>query len=151
MMSVGELCCRNVVTISAQASIADATALMRHHHVGYVVVVNTIGGHSLPLGVITDRDILIEVMSQEVPDTLQPAIGELVTREPVCIAAHRSLFDAIDTMRKNAVRRLPVVDSEGALVGIVSVDDILRILSQALSDLTAIEQRQRRQESATRP
>ena len=151
MMSVGELCCRNVVTISAQASIADATALMRHHHVGDVVVVNTIGGRALPLGVITDRDILIEVMSQEVPNALQPAIGDLITREPVCIFSHNSIFEAIETMRSNALRRLPVVDAESTLIGIITADDILGMLTRALSELAAIGEGRRQRERAIRP
>ena len=90
-------------------------------------------------------------MSQEIPNALEPVIGDLITREPVCIASHRSLFDAIETMRNHAVRRLPVVDSEGGLIGIVTADDMLRVLSRALAELAAIGERQRHRETETRP
>lgn len=139
-----------VVCCGAQTSVLEAARLMRQKHVGDVVVVDDPHGEGTPLGIVTDRDLVLEVLG----DGLDPAattLGSLM-RTPVVIA-HESedTSQVIERMRTHGVRRVPVVGHQGRTVGIVTLDDLLRLLVADASALLGImntaqshEQRSRR-------
>ena len=132
-MHVGNLCHKAVVTVRQSDEISSAAALMRDRHVGYLVVVepDLHDGSLRPVGVLTDRDLVVSVLAHDViPQTL--CVGDVMTRQPVLIAASESLDKALQAMRRIGVRRLPVVGTLGELQGVLSMDDIIDTLAGQL-------------------
>jgi CBS domain-containing protein len=148
-MSISEFCVHNVVCASRDTTAVEAAGLMRHHHVGDVVVVDEIDGKKKPVGIITDRDLVVEVMAGSV-DARSVKLGELLLRPPVTIAESASYADTVRLMAVNGVRRVPVVGADGALVGIITADDILRQLTSPLAALSDLVGRGRAFEAQTR-
>jgi CBS domain-containing protein len=136
-MLIGEVCTRDVVHCRRATSVAEVAKLMRNHHVGDVIVVDAVENGVVPVGIVTDRDLVVEVLAQGVdPDsvTAQDVMGgELVTA-----MAGEALDWAIWHMRSKGVRRLPVVDERRLLVGVLTADDVTRLLAQDLAEITRI-------------
>lgn len=145
-MPINECCSHQTVRCDADATLPEVAALMRRHHVGDVVVVQERDGRQVPLGIVTDRDIVIETMALDLDAKLFTA-GDIMMSPPVTVPLSAGFVDTLRLMRAHGIRRLPVVDDSGALAGIVTADDIVRLLSLELSLLTgaiASEQRQER-------
>ena len=134
-MSLTRLCRHPLVAVDDSATLADAARLMRTQHVGALVVVNRQDGpHPRVLGLVTDRDLAVEVLARELP--VEPLhVGALVGGEPVVVPEHASLGEAAHAMREAGVRRLLVVNAEHALVGLVSADDLLEAMAGELTEL----------------
>jgi len=149
-MKVGDACTRPAVVIGEQESALDAARRMRRFHVGDLIIVRDTPRGQVPTGIVTDRDLALEVMAQEVdPDAVE--VRDIKTQTRLVIAREEEdLETAMDRMRENGVRRLPVVDGEGMLAGILTSDDALELLSEGLSDLVRIVGRQRRLEHTLR-
>jgi CBS domain-containing protein len=127
-MLLRDVCMPDVVFCSADTRVTEAAHLMRHRHVGDLVIVEDPAGDRIPLGVVTDRDIVVEVLA----NNLDPATTTVadIMRTPVVIAAdNEDTEQAMERMRAHGVRRLPVVGAGGALVGIVTLDDLLKVLA----------------------
>jgi CBS domain-containing protein len=127
-MLLRDVCMPDVVFCSADTRVNEAAHLMRHRHVGDLVIVEDPAGDRIPLGVVTDRDIVVEVLA----NNLDPATTTVadIMRTPVVIAAdNEDTEQAMERMRAHGVRRLPVVGAGGALVGIVTLDDLLKVLA----------------------
>jgi CBS domain-containing protein len=149
-MRVGEFCNREVIVIGGDESVKDAAALMRQHHVGDVVLVEEREGKRIPVGIVTDRDLVVEVMVPGLdPEAL--AVRDILTAPLSTARTDEGLFDALELMRLKAVRRLPVVDADGALAGIITVDDVMGLLTEMMGRLSAVVERQRSREARTRP
>jgi CBS domain-containing protein len=148
-MSISEFCVRDVVCTTRTATIAKAAALMRQYHVGDVLVVDEVDDRRLPVGIVTDRDIVIEVVAAGVDPRLLK-VGDLLQRPIVTVTEDRSYGDTIRLMTVNGVRRMPVVDRTGNLVGIISVDDMLRQLAVPLAALAELPDRSRHLEMQAR-
>lgn len=148
-MKAGEFCNREVVVIEKDDSVAEAAALMRRYHVGSVVVVDTLDGPRKPIGVLTDRDIVLEFVTQDLEPT-DVAAGDAVGYELVTVDENTGLFETIEIMRDHGVRRVPVVNADGGLVGLVASDDALELLTEQLSHLVKLVGKQQRQESERR-
>jgi CBS domain-containing protein len=149
-MRVGEFCNREVIVIGGDESVKDAAALMRQHHVGDVVLVEEREGRRIPIGIITDRDLVVEVMVPGL-DAEALAVRDILTAPLSTARTDDGLFDALELMRSKAVRRLPVVDADGALAGIITVDDVMGLLTEMMGRLSAVVERQRSREARTRP
>jgi CBS domain-containing protein len=136
-MNVAEICSREVVVMDSSESLREAVRLMREHHVGDVVVTEQRVGRAVPIGILTDRDILIEVIAQDVPlDSL--AVSDVMSLDLLTVGEDRSETDALLSMRSKGVRRAPVVDGEGTLVGIVTIDDVIEVLAEELGNIAAL-------------
>ena len=122
---------------------ARAAKIMRENHVGSVIVVDRIeGGLHLPLGIVTDRDLVVEVMATGL-DAETITVGDIMAPELVTVEASKDASAAVRAMRIKGVRRLPVVNDEGRLLGLVSLDDVLEALADELLQLartSALEQ-----------
>lgn len=136
-MSVGEYCNRDVVVVDKTESVREAINLMRKNHVGDVVVVEMRENASIPLGILTDRDIVVEVLAEDV-DLDAVNVADVMSYKLVTINEDTKLMDAIKQMRIKGVRRLPVVNESGELQGILSVDDLLELIVEQLSDIVAL-------------
>jgi CBS domain-containing protein len=150
MVMVGELCTREVVVIRKEDAVLEAARRMREHHVGSLVVVEDRDGVSRPVGILTDRDIVVGVLATASPYLDSLRVGEIVTTPVVVAGEGDSLFDALHRMRAHGVRRLPVVGGRGELRGIISFDDVLELISEEMSELAALLARQRRRERKER-
>lgn len=148
-MSAGEYCNREVVVIDKTESVREAITLMRTHHVGDVVVVEEQDSARRPLGILTDRDIVMEILAENV-DLAAVNVGDVMSYELETVGENVKFLDAIKLMSIKGIRRLPVVGPKGNLVGILAVDDILGLISEQLSDLVGLIARQRVQESTRR-
>jgi len=146
---IGNFCVRNVVTVSRNAPIIEAAKLMREHHVGALVVVDKPGGN-VPVGIVTDRDIVVEVVAAGVAaNTVN--VAEIIQRPLATVNEDASYAETVRLMAQHAVRRMPVVDAHGKLVGIVAVDDLMQQLAGPLLALAELAARERRYERETRP
>jgi len=148
-MTIKEFCVRNVVTVARTDTITAAAALMREHHVGDVVVVDDSGGSRIPVGIVTDRDVVVEVVAAGVDPRVLKA-GDLLQHPVVTVREDRSYTDTVRLMTQHGIRRVPVVDAQGALVGIVSADDMLRQLAVPLAALSELPRRERHVEVQVR-
>jgi CBS domain-containing protein len=133
-MSAGEYCNREVVVVEKTESLREAVNLMRSKHVGDVVVVDRQGTNMMPLGILTDRDLVIEVLARDV-DMDSVVVGDVMSFDIVSVTEDTKLIDAIKVMRNKGIRRLPVVNTAGGLEGILTVDDVLELLAEQISDL----------------
>lgn len=149
-MRVGEFCNREVIVIGADESVKVAAELMRKHHVGDVVLVEERQGRRVPVGIITDRDLVVEIMVPEL-DPGELAARDIVTGSLATTRSEDSMLDALDLMRSKGVRRLPVVETDGALAGIITVDDVMGLLTEMLGRLAGVVERQRTREARQRP
>jgi CBS domain-containing protein len=130
-MGIGEICCREVVFARRNESVAQAARLMREHHVGSVVVADERNGRRYPVGVVTDRDIAVGVVALGL-DPEKRNVESAMPAELVCVRETDGLGRAVALMRAQGVRRLPVIDAAGGLIGILSADDALEVLSEEL-------------------
>jgi CBS domain-containing protein len=130
-------------------SIPDAARLMRDRHVGSLVVTDTSDGKPLPVGILTDRDIVIEIISRDIPLD-QVTVGDIMTYALLKVTEDENIFDVAQRMRARGVRRVPVISRLGDLIGIIAADDILELLSEELSLLSKITMREAEQEKAKR-
>jgi CBS domain-containing protein len=148
-MPITEFCIRDVVCGSRDTSVADAAALMRRRHVGNVIVIDQIDGKRVPVGIVTDRDIVVEVVAAGLDPKLiklgDPVLGPLVTVEESA-----SYAETARRLSIKGVRRMPVVDAAGGLVGIITLDDMLRQLAAPLAALSELPGRSQRYETLTR-
>lgn len=149
MMTIGAICNREVITIQRDSTVLHAAILMRQHHTGDVVVVEDCKGKSIPVGIVTDRDVVVELVATEL-DCNVITTGDIMTANLSTVQESTGIFEAIQLMAAKGVRRLPVVDDIGGLVGIVSLDDLLLLLSKELEALTKLISREQKNEASKR-
>lgn len=148
-MAIGEICNREVVIVAREAPVIEAARLMRQYHVGDLVVVDEPSGLRRPVGIVTDRDIVIEVVAMEVaPETL--SVGDIMCAELATVRETEGVFETIRYMRDKGIRRLPVVDRDGWLQGIVTLDDLLILLAEEMGEMAQLIGREMDREQATR-
>jgi CBS domain-containing protein len=144
-MNAGERCNRQVVTATRETTISGAARLMRDKHVGSLIVVESRDNRLEPVGILTDRDIVIEVLAENVdPDAV--TVGDVMTTAVLKVCEHDSIFEVAQRMRARGVRRVPVVSKQCELVGVLAQDDILALLGEELSLLVKVSTREVEQE-----
>ena len=143
-MSIGNVCNREVVVVSRQDSIVEVARLMREYHVGDVVVVAQKEEQKVPVGILTDRDLVVELVAEDV-DLTAFNVGDAMSTDLLTAHENEDVIETVKWMRSKGVRRVPVVNDQGGLVGILSVDDVIELLAGQLNDLAkliGVEQRQ---------
>jgi len=128
---------RPVETLPPTATCVDAAELMRARNIGSVIVAKD----GEPQGVVTDRDLAVRVIAEH-REPAQVELSEVMSPHPIFLTIHRSLDDAIETMRDLGVRRIPVVNDNGQLEGILSMDDIVTMLARQIGQLGAAVERE---------
>jgi CBS domain-containing protein len=142
-MPINECCSTSVVTCGTDASVPQVAELMRRNHVGAVVVVSGPEREQVPVGIITDRDIVLETVALDLDVPVFTA-GDIMSTPLITARENEGIVEALRLMRTAAIRRLPVVRADGTLLAIVSSDDILKLLTTELSMMTGaiVEQRE---------
>ncbi len=130
-MSVGRICTREVHLAFSQEFVTEAAERMAAKNVGCLVVLSE---SKRPIGIITDRDITLKVTAKKL-DGHTIRISEVMTLHPRVILETTPIEEALSSMRKGAFRRLPVVDEQGYLVGLLSLDDVMNLLLEEFADV----------------
>jgi CBS domain-containing protein len=149
-MIVSEICQRNPVTVGPLDELHSAARLMRERHIGYLIVVEPFYTAPPPVGVLTDRDIVVGVLAKGTDPRLVK-VGEVMTREPVVVREDASVNTALAEMRRIGVRRIPVVDAAGHLTGVLSLDEVLDALAGELLGVIGSIRTEVRAEVVRRP
>jgi CBS domain-containing protein len=148
-MPVGDICVREVVTATRDTTIQEAALLMRENHVGDLLVLDLVKGSRKPVGIITDRDIVVAIVALG----LDPAVltaGDMMGAELETVLEDQGVFETIYQMRRAGIRRIPVVNKQGYLVGIISIDDLIQLLAEEMSELAKLISREQRKEAYAR-
>lgn len=148
-MSVGDFCNREVIVAYTTTSINEIAQLMREHHVGCVVIVKNSAENNIPIGIITDRDIVLEVIAPMV-DINSITAGDIMSVELVTAREIDGIWETLQRMRSHGVRRIPVINDEKVLVGILTVDDVLESLVGELNELVHLISREQNRERSQR-
>ncbi|HUW27982.1 MAG TPA: CBS domain-containing protein [Sulfuriferula sp.] len=148
-MAIGEICNREVIVVAQETTIGEAAQLMRQHHVGDVVVVTEEGGRRKPVGIVTDRDVVVEVVATGL-DPAVLTVGDIMVPDLATVPEQTGVFEAIRYMRDQGVRRMPVVGEDGSLIGILALDDLLELLAEELGALARLVTREQGKEIQNR-
>lgn len=130
-MTIGRICQRQVDTAEAKETARAAARRMSTRCVGTLIVLDE---SNKPIGILTDRDLTLRILAEGLnPDTTP--VADVMTRHPATVSENAPVEDVLALMRSKAVRRLPVVDGRGRLIGLVSVDDVLTLLAEEFRHL----------------
>lgn len=143
-MDVGEICSREVYVVYATEPLIQAAREMQKRQVGAMVVVESRGDAVRPTGIVTDRDIVRGQLMRGL-DLQQLRVRDVMSRDLLMLPEHTSISEAIERMSARAVRRAPIVNDDGDLVGIVSFDDLLPVAVADVQALARLVDRQARQ------
>lgn len=133
-MKVADICTREVVSADRGASLQQAAALMREHHVGALVVIGDSPQGASVVGILTDRDVVIEAVARGL-DVTQAEVGRFADGKLAAVPASAGIDEAIAAMKTKGVRRLLVAAEGGQLYGIVSMDDLLDAMAHEMSEI----------------
>ena len=148
-MPIGEICNREVVIMRRDESLLDAARLMREQHVGDVVIVEEGPEGRVPTGIFSDRDLVVEVLAEAVPlDAV--TVGDVMSTHLLVARETDEMLDTIKQMRASGVRRVPVINDAGALVGILTLDDLVELIAEQLGDLVGLMKTEQRHERELR-
>lgn len=150
-MQVNEICNRNVESASRDIRLIDAAKRMRDGHVGDLVIVEQRDGKTIPVGMITDRDLVIAVLARDAEHVSLLDAGDVMGDRLITATEEEDLEPVLRRMQSFGVRRIPILDGNGALFGILSADDIIIALSDEIGRLADLVAQQPRAERKSRP
>ncbi len=142
-MNIGDVRSPEVVVTYPDRPLAEAARLMRDKHIGALVVLEGHESQRRPRGMLTDRDI-VRGQVEKRADLHCLIVADVMSCDPLCLRSDMSLAEGIDAMNERGVRRAPVVDREGMLVGIVTLDDLVPAITSELLNLADLMGRQAR-------
>ena len=129
-MSVGDLAPENVVTVEPDTSISDAVDKLESENVGALIVTDD----DEPAGIVTDRDVALAVNDQE--NVASESVQSIMTEDPVTLREDDDPMEISRTIGEKNVRRIPVVDDDGKLTGIVTLDDLVATIGEQLENVS---------------
>lgn len=130
-MSVGRICTRSTDVTYAAESVQIAARRMLDRNVGCLVVVNQ---RQEPVGIVTDRDLALRVLSAA-KDPGTTVVGDVMTADVQTVSETTPIEDALRIMRSGPYRRVPVTDANNVLIGVISLDDILDLLTEEFNSI----------------
>lgn len=136
-MSVKHFAHAEVVSVPADAPVATAARLMAEKNVGSVIVKED--GRSI--GILTDRDIVLRVVNSGLDPKATP-VQQVMTRNPMTLSEDLGLFEALDRVKDQAIRRFPIVDAQGNLTGLFSLDDVIYLLGKEMAAAASIVEKE---------
>lgn len=137
-MTVGRICIREVDLATPEETVQVAANRMNARNVGTLVVLDR---ESHPIGILTDRDLAVRVVGQGL-NVFETLVADVSSPAPDTVFEDAPIESALAQMRAKAIRRLPVVDVDGKLVGLVSLDDILELLCEEFEDIGKLVRRE---------
>jgi CBS domain-containing protein len=121
---------RAIASVSPDDSVEAAARLMEEREVGSVLV----AVRGKPLGIVTDRDLVLRVVDRGLDPTHLP-VGSVMSTPVVCVSDSDSLLTASALMREHGVRRLPIVDDHDRIIAMLTYDDLVRLLGRTHREL----------------
>lgn len=148
-MKLKDLCVLDVASCTPDMTVVEAARLMRQHHTGDLVVLDDADEEREPVGIITDRDIVLEVLAKG-RDPGRTTVREIMSTQLVVASESEDYAEALQRMATHGVRRVPVVDDKRCVVGIVTLDDLLRVHAAQANRLLDIVGKEQVREQRTR-
>jgi CBS domain-containing protein len=148
-MHIGQICTTQTIFCGRDETVQGAALLMRKHHVGDLVVIDQPNSERMPIGILTDRDIVVSVIALGL-DPASLLVGDVMSEDLLTCSEADDVYETIERMRLRAIRRVPVLNAQGGLTGIVSVDDLLEFLAEEMGELARIGPHQQSQEKRAR-
>jgi len=149
-LNAGDVCTRDVSYAYKSMSVNEAARMMREQHVGSLVVVDETDQGQVVVGMLTDRDIVTSIVAKDV-DPRIVRVEDAMSRDLVSVREEDPILDVLSVMRRKGVRRVPVVDGNGALVGLVALDDMLGLVAEELRMVVQAIESGRKREPLARP
>lgn len=128
-MTTGRICTREVYLADPDETVEAIAHRMHERGVGSLLVLDDA---RRPVGIVTDRDLVLRVLAAD-RDPLTTRVAEVMTRDPRTVGEETPIEQTLSLMRAYGVRRVPVVDPGGTLVGVVTLDDVLSLLTEELT------------------
>jgi CBS domain-containing protein len=148
-MQLKDLCVLDVACCTQDITVSAAARLMREHHTGDLVVIDDADEEREPVGIVTDRDIVVEVLAQD-RDPGKTTVGEIMSKQLVIASGSEDASQALQRMVSHGVRRIPVVDDEQYVMGIVTLDDMLRVHAEQAAGLAHVVSTEQSREHRSR-
>lgn len=139
-LHAADICRTDIVTAEEHTSLYEVSKLMREHHIGDVVITRSGDSKQKPIGILTDRDIVVHGIACDI-DLDEVTAGDLSKQDLVTVRPEAGISEIVSTMNAHAVRRV-IVDSDSDFNGIITFDDILWALSSVVANLSAVTERQ---------
>ena len=136
-MNVGEICCQKVVITGKQDSIYSVARLMQEHRVSHVIVVESRNGINVPLGLVSERDIVVKIIAAGL-DLASVSVGDIMREQLLTANEGDTVMATLKRMRHGGIRRIVVLDRNNGLLGLLSINDILDSLTEQLNDIVQI-------------
>ena len=137
-MRISDIYTPDVVTVEIDDTVLDAARRMREAHVGDVVVVEDAEVSTKPVGILTDRDIVVSLIAEGSDQLDRSIVGDAMTQTPLVVHADEDVDSVLDLMDTHGVRRVPVVDDDERLVGILSFDDYVDFMRHRMDALAGV-------------
>jgi CBS domain-containing protein len=137
-MKAGELCTRRTVTADPDETVVDAARRMTSEDVGDLIVVEQVAGRVHPIGIITDRDLVTRALSLGDSRTLSLRVRDVMQSDLVTALDDEPVEAVLSKLKRRHVRRMPIVDRDGALQGVLSLDDIVGWIREQIDDASAV-------------
>jgi len=149
-LTAGDLCIRETVVVPPSLALQEAARVMREQHVGALVVVDETPRGRVPVGMLTDRDIVTAVVAKEI-SLHGLRVADVMADNPLTAREGDSLLDVLSAMQRRGVRRVPVTTESGLLAGVLALDDMLGAVAEQLRGVVAAIEAGRRREERLRP
>jgi CBS domain-containing protein len=131
-------------------ALQEAARVLREHHVGALVVVDETPRGRVPVGMLTDRDIVTAVVAKEI-SLHGLRVADVMADNPLTVRETDSMLDVLTAMQRRGVRRVPVTSEAGVLLGVLALDDMLGAVAEQLRGVIAVIEAGRRREERLRP
>ena len=136
-MDIGTICSRETIIADQKQTVLEGALLMQRYNVGSLLVVQNDQKGNKPVGIVTDRDIVLKVVSPEL-DVTEVKMEDIMSSKLLIANETDDVYDTLVKMRGKVVRRIPVVDNEGYLKGILTIDDILEFFSKEIGEIVRL-------------
>jgi CBS domain-containing protein len=149
-MNIENVCEKNVISVTEDQSIVEVAALMRDNSIGDVIVVDKQNGKMVPRGMLTDRDIVTGLVASRADQISNAKVRDIMSKQVFTCNINDDLHDVLMQMQQNGVMRVPVLDRDGSLTGIVTSNHIFNQLNSEFSLLAGISARHKESDQAAR-
>ncbi len=136
-MNIGPICSRETIIASPSDSIQAASQLMLQYNIGSLVIVETDTKGNKPIAIVTDRDIVLKVIARELKIS-EVKLADIMTTKLLTAKETDDVYETLKKMRAKVVRRIPVVDDEGYLKGILTIDDLLEFFNKEMGEIVSL-------------
>jgi CBS domain-containing protein len=137
MVTAGHLCNRNVVVAEPKEELKEVARRLHDADAHCVVAIDSLSDVR-PLGVVSDRDMLVGVFARGDGQAAALTVGDVMSLDLVVAHEDEPAMDALMRMQRFGIRRMPVVDEQGTLVGLLALDDLIDFLSNEVKFLNGL-------------